>query len=128
MPTSLDDTLIGSMLWMSLAGSALVPLSSKNFWINLSFLTFIIPNMIGFLSRRSRFIISKTVLLAATLLTMIMTWMFTFFSKDLRDAITDPGQDKEKTLKNGLLIIMIFAMSIFAVTRVLNLYDDSNFV
>lgn len=128
MATSLDDAIIGASYWTALGAMCVVPLSVKNYYINLLTLTVIIPNMLGFMTRRSRFIIDQNVLLTTTIMTLTLTYLTSFMSKQVKEVVINPGKDKIKTLQVFTLILIFFLVSMIMTARILPLYSNYNFV
>ncbi len=129
MATSLDDALVGASYWTSLGAMCMIPLSTKNYYINLLALTVLIPNFIGFMSRRSRFIISQQVLMATTVMTLALTYLTSLMSKQVKEVVTNPGKDKIKTLQVFTLILIFFLVSMLMIsTQLIPLYSNYNFI
>ena len=105
MKTPVNILLTAIAYWLALYATTLVPLVSKNYYVNLVWMTVMIPNIMRFaIGNIPRLAVDRVFFLTTTLIALILTFAINLLSKETKEAVTD-GTDKGKTLKTNALLM-----------------------
>jgi len=115
MKTPVNILLTAIAYWLALYGTTLVPLVSKNYYVNLVWMTVMIPNIIRFaIGNIPRLAVDRVFFLSATFIALIVTFFINQISGETKDAITDHTSDTNKKLKLSALLAGTFTIGVLA--------------
>ena len=115
MKTPVNILLTAIGYWVAMYAVTLVPLLFKNYYVNLIWLTVVIPNMIRFaIGNIPRLAVDRVFFLSSTFIALVLTFFINQISSETKEAITDPKADVNKKLKLSALLAGTFAMGALA--------------
>ena len=115
MKTPVNILLTAIAYWLALYATTLVPLVSKNYYLNLVWMTVMIPNIIRFaIGNIPRLAVDRVFFLSATFIALIATFFINQISGETKDAITDHTADTNKKLKLSALLAGTFTIGVLA--------------
>lgn len=110
MKTPINILLMAIAYWISIYGLTLVPQQVNNYYVNLVWLTLVIPNVLRLvIGNIPRLAVDRLFFLSTTLIALVLTFLINFISKETREGIKDSTADKSKKLKTSLLLMGTFA-------------------
>lgn len=110
MKTPITVLLTAIVYWVLIYGVTLVPQFVKNYYVNLLWLTVVIPNVIRFaIGNIPRLAVDRVFFMTSTLIALVLTFLLNKVFKDTKDAITDPDASNNKKLKLSGLLVGTFA-------------------
>lgn len=115
MKTPVNILLTAIGYWIAMYAVTLVPLLFKNYYVNLIWLTVVIPNMIRFaIGNIPRLAVDRVFFLSSTFIALVLTFFINQISSETKEAITDHKADVNKKLKLSALLAGTFAMGALA--------------
>ena len=115
MKTPVNILLTAIGYWVAMYAVTLVPLLFKNYYVNLIWLTVVIPNMIRFaIGNIPRLAVDRVFFLSSTFIALVLTFFINQISSETKKAITDHKADVNKKLKLSALLAGTFAMGALA--------------
>ena len=88
---------------------SIVPQLSDNYYVNIIWMTLVIPNMLRLMvGNIPRLAVDRVFFLASTVIAFILTYLLNMVFKDTKEAIKDPVADKSKKLKMSALLVGTF--------------------
>ena len=115
MKTPVNILLTAIGYWVAMYAVTLVPLLFKNYYVNLIWLTVVIPNMIRFaIGNIPRLAVDRVFFLSSTFMALVLTFFINQISSETKEAITDHKADVNKKLKLSALLAGTFAMGALA--------------
>ena len=115
MKTPVNILLTAIGYWVAMYAVTLVPLLFKNYYVNLIWLTVVIPNMIRFaIGNIPRLAVDRVFFLSSTFIALVLTFFINQISSETKEAITDHKADVNKKLKLSALLAGTFAMGAHA--------------
>ena len=115
MKTPVNILLTAIGYWVAMYAVTLVPLLFKNYYVNLIWLTVLIPNMIRFtIGNIPRLAVDRVFFLSSTFIALVLTFFINQISSETKEAITDHKADVNKKLKLSALLAGTFAMGALA--------------
>lgn len=109
MKTPINILLMAIAYWISIYGLTLVPQQVNNYYVNLVWLTLVIPNVLRLvIGNIPRLAVDRLFFLSTTLIALVLTFLINFISKETREGIKDSTVDKSKKLKTSLLLMGTF--------------------
>lgn len=109
MKTPINILLMAIAYWISIYGLTLVPQQVNNYYVNLVWLTLVIPNVLRLvIGNIPRLAVDRLFFLSTTLIALVLTFLINFISKETREGIKDSTADKSKKLKTSLLLMGTF--------------------
>ncbi len=115
MKTPVNILLTAIGYWVAMYAVTLVPLLFKNYYVNLIWLTVVIPNMIRFaIGNIPRLAVVRVFFLSSTFIALVLTLLINQISSESKEAITDHKADVNKKLKLSALLAGTFAMGALA--------------
>jgi ABC-type uncharacterized transport system permease subunit len=115
MKTPVNILLTAIGYWVAMYAVTLVPLLFKNYYVNLIWLTVVIPNMIRFaIGNIPRLAVDRVFFLSSTFIALVLTFFINQISSETKEAITDHKADVNKKLKLSALLAGTFAMGALA--------------
>ena len=115
MKTPVNILLTAIGYWVAMYAVTLVPLLFKNYYVNLIWLTIVIPNMIRFaIGNIPRLAVDRVFFLSSTFIALVLTFFINQISSETKEAITDHKADVNKKLKLSALLAGTFAMGALA--------------
>jgi fatty-acid desaturase len=115
MKTPVNILLTAIAYWLVLYATTLVPLISKNYYLNLVWMTVMIPNIIRFaIGNIPRLAVDRIFFLSATFIALIATFIINQISSETKEAITDHKVDTNKKLKLSALLAGTFTIGVLA--------------
>jgi len=111
MKTPVNILLTAIGYWIAMYAVTLIPLLFKNYYVNLIWLTVVIPNMIRFaIGNIPRLAVDRVFFLSSTFMALVLTFFINQISSETKEAITDHKADVNKKLKLSALLAGTFAM------------------
>ena len=115
MKTPVNILLTAIGYWVAMYAVTLLPLLFKNYYVNLIWLTVVIPNMIRFaIGNIPRLAVDRVFFLSSTFIALVLTFFINQISSETKEAITDHKADVNKKLKLSALLAGTFAMGALA--------------
>ena len=109
MKTPLNFLLMAIAYWIAIYGVTIVPQFVNNYYVNLLWMTLIIPNFIRFIiGSVPRLAVDRLFFMSTTLIAMVLTFAINMVSKETKEAIKDSNVDKSKKLKLSALLVGTF--------------------
>lgn len=109
MKTPLNFLLMAIAYWIAIYGVTIVPQFVNNYYVNLLWMTLIIPNFIRFIiGSVPRLAVDRLFFLSTTLIAMVLTFAINLVSKETKEAIKNSDVDKSKKLKLSALLVGTF--------------------
>jgi len=109
MKTPVNVLLIAIAYWMVIYAMSIVPNLSNNYYVNIIWMTLVIPNMLRLMvGNIPRLAVDRVFFLASTVIAFILTYLLNMVFKDTKEAIKDPVTDKSKKLKMSALLVGTF--------------------
>ena len=110
MKTPLSFLLMAIAYWIAIYGVTLVPQQVDNYYVNLVWMTLIIPNVLRLVvGSIPRLAVDRLFFLSTTLIALVLTFAINTISKETREGIKDSTADKSKKLKTSFLLMGTFA-------------------
>src|SRR5210317_1681537 len=115
MKTPVNILLTAIAYWLALYAVTLVPLISKNYYLNLIWMTVLIPNVIRFaIGNIPRLAVDRIFFLSASFIALIATFFINQISKETKNAITDHTSGTNEKLKLSALLAGTFTIGVLA--------------
>src|SRR5210317_1891831 len=115
MKTPITVLLTAIVYWVLIYGVTLVPQFVKNYYVNLVWMTVVIPNVIRFaIGNIPRLAVDRVFFMTSTLIALVLTFLINQISKETKDAMTDPDASNNKKLKLSGLLAGTFAAGALA--------------
>lgn len=109
MKTPVSVLLIAIAYWIVIYAMSIVPNLSDNYYVNIAWMTLVIPNMLRLMvGSIPRLAVDRVFFLASTVIAFILTYLLNMAFKDTKEAIKDPTADKSKKLKMSVLLVGTF--------------------
>ena len=109
MKTPISVLLIAILYWMVIYAMSIVPQLSENYYVNIVWMTLVIPNMLRLMvGNIPRLAVDRVFFLASTVIALILTYLLNMVFRDTKEAIKDPVADKSKKLKMSALLVGTF--------------------
>ena len=110
MKTPVGILLMAIAYWIALYGVTLIPQYVNNYYVNLIWLTLVIPNMLRFIvGSVPRLAVDRVFFLSTTVIAMVLTFAINAISKETKEGIKNSAADKSKKLKTSFLLMGTFA-------------------
>lgn len=115
MKTPITVLLTAIVYWVLIYGVTLVPQFVKNYYVNLLWMTVVIPNVIRFaIGNIPRLAVDRVFFMTSTLIALVLTFLINQISKETKEAMTDPDASNNKKLKLSGLLAGTFAAGALA--------------
>lgn len=99
------------LYWLAIYGVTLVPHMSNNYYVNLVWMTVIVPNVFRLIvGSIPRLAVDRLFFFATSLIALVITYVMGMIKNDTKEAIKDYGSDKSKTLKLSALLMTSFVV------------------
>lgn len=110
MKTPLSVLIMVIMYWLAIYGVTLVPHVSKNYYLNLTWMTIIVPNIFRYIiGNVPRLAVDRLFIISTTVIAFIITFIVNMVWRDSKEAVKEYGSDRSKTLKLSALLMTAFA-------------------
>lgn len=110
MKTPLSFLLMAIAYWIAIYGVTLVPQQVDNYYVNLFWLTLVIPNVLRLVvGSIPRLAVDRLFFLSTTLIALLLTFAINTVSKETKEGIKSSTADKSKKLKTSFLLMGTFA-------------------
>jgi len=110
MKTPVGILLMAIAYWIAIYGVTLIPQYVNNYYVNLIWLTLVIPNMLRFIiGSVPRLAVDRVFFLSTTVIAMVLTFAINAISKETKEGIKNSAADKSKKLKTSFLLMGTFA-------------------
>ena len=87
-----------------------IPHMSNNYYLNLSLMTLVIPNLFRYIiGNVPRLAVDRLFMLSTTFIAFFITFVMNLLMSDTKDAVEKYGSDRGKTLKLSALLMTAFA-------------------
>lgn len=115
MKTPVNVLMMAIAYWVAIYGVTLVPQFVKNYYVNLIWMTVVIPNLVRFaIGNIPRLAVDRVFFLTSTLIALVLTFLINMISQETKDALTDSDASKSKKLKLSALLAGTFAAGALA--------------
>jgi len=115
MKTPVNVLLMAIAYWILIFGVTIVPQYVTNYYVNLLWMTVVIPNMLRFaIGNIPRLAVDRVFFLTATLIGLVLTFVINQISKETKDAMTSPDASINNKLKLSGLLAGTFAAGALA--------------
>lgn len=115
MKTPISVLMMAIAYWILIYGITLVPQHVSNYYVNLVWMTVVIPNVIRFaIGNIPRLAVDRVFFLTSTLIALVLTFLINQISKETKDAMTDSNASNNKKLKLSGLLVGTFAAGALA--------------
>lgn len=115
MKTPISVLMMAIAYWILIYGITLVPQYVSNYYVNLVWMTVVIPNVIRFaIGNIPRLAVDRVFFLTSTLIALVLTFLINQISKETKDAMTDSNASNNKKLKLSGLLVGTFAAGALA--------------
>ena len=109
MKTPLTTVIAVIMSYLLIYGITMIPHLSTNYYINLTAMTVIIPNVLRYIiGNVPRLAVDRVFMLSTTVIAFIVTFLMNLLLSDTKDAVEEYGSDRSKTLKLSALLVTAF--------------------
>ena len=109
MKTPLSVLIMVILYWLTIYGITMVPHMSENYYLNLVWMTVIVPNVLRLIvGSIPRLAVDRLFFLTTTLIALVITYGVNMIWGDSKDAVKDYGSDRSKTLKLSALLMTAF--------------------
>ena len=111
MKTPLNVLLTAIVYWFVVFAITRVPAYSKNYYVNLAFLTVVIPNTIRMIMSSQRFPqlhVDRGFFFTSTVFAFVFTYLMNKVWKPTEEALKDPTVNNTKKLQLSTLLLLTF--------------------
>jgi D-alanyl-lipoteichoic acid acyltransferase DltB (MBOAT superfamily) len=112
MKTPINVLLTAIVYWFVVFAITSVPMYSSNYFVNLTFLTIVIPNMIRMIMSAQRvpqLHINQGFIFTSTVIAFILTYFISQVWEPTDEALRDPRVNNTKKVQLSALLLMTFA-------------------
>jgi len=115
MKTPVSVLMMAIAYWILIYGVTLVPQYVSNYYVNLLWMTVVIPNVLRFaIGNIPRLAVDRVFFLTSTLIALVLTFLINQISSETKDAMTNPDASNNKKLKLSGLLVGTFAAGALA--------------
>jgi len=115
MKTPLGVLLMAIAYWVVIYAVSIVPSLSANYWVNITWMTLIIPNMLRLMvGSIPRLAVDRVFFMTSTLFAFLFTLAFNHVFKDTKEAIEESDVSNSKKLKMSALLVGTFTAGALA--------------
>ena len=115
MKTPVSVLLMAIAYWVGLYAMSIVPNLSKNYLVNITWMTIVIPNMLRLaVGSIPRLAVDRVFFMASTVIAFILTFILNKVFGDTKEAIEDSTVDNSKKLKMSALLVGTFTAGALA--------------
>jgi len=109
MKTPVSVLIMVIAYWMAIYGITLVPHISKNYHLNLLWMTVVVPNVFRYIiGNVPRLAVDRLFVVSTTFIAFILMFIINKVWGDTKEAVEKYGSDRSKTLKLGALLVTAF--------------------
>jgi mannose/fructose/N-acetylgalactosamine-specific phosphotransferase system component IID len=109
MKTPVSVLLMAIAYWVGLYAMSIVTNLSKNYLVNITWMTIVIPNMLRLaVGSIPRLAVDRVFFMASTVIAFILTFILNKVFGDTKEAIEDSTVDNSKKLKMSALLVGTF--------------------
>jgi hypothetical protein len=111
MKTPVSAVIMVIFYWLVIYGLTIVPHVSKNYNLNLLWLTVVVPNVMRLIvGSIPRLAVDRIFFFSASLIALIVTFTVNSVWGESKKAVEEYGSDRRKTLKLSILLMSAFAI------------------
>lgn len=115
MKTPISVLMIAIGYWLAVYGVTQVPNVINNYYLNLVWLTLVIPNVFHLIvGRIPQLAVDRMFFMVASLIALILTYITNMVWNKTKEDLKGYGTDKMKTLKTSALIMLYFTVGALA--------------
>lgn len=115
MKTPVNVLMIAIGYWLAVYGITQVPNVINNYYLNLVWLTLVIPNVFHLIvGKIPHLAVDRMFFMVASLIALILTYITNMIWNKTKEDLKDYGTDKMKTLKTSALIMLYFTVGALA--------------
>ena len=97
--------------YLVIYGITVIPHMSSNYYLNLTLMTFIIPNIFRHIvGSVPRLAVDRLFVLSTTVIAFLITFLTNKLMSDTKEAVEEYGSDRSKTLKLSALLMTAFTV------------------
>src|SRR5210317_352220 len=97
--------------YLVIYGITVIPHMSSNYYLNLTLMTFIIPNIFRHIvGSVPRLAVDRLFVFSTTVIAFVITFLMNKMWGDTKDAVKEYGSDRSKTLKLSALLMTAFTV------------------
>ena len=114
MQTPFGVVLTAIVYWLAIYFVTLIPHITSNYNINLLWITVVVPNVLRFaIGNIPRLAVNRLFFLSTTFIAMILMFITNLLWGESKEAVTNYGEDKRKTLVLSALLASSFVIGAF---------------
>jgi hypothetical protein len=111
MKTPFSVLLTVIAYYLVIYGITVIPHMSNNYYLNLTLMTFIIPNIFRHIvGSVPRLAVDRLFVLSTTVIAFLITFLTNKLMSDTKEAVEEYGSDRSKTLKLSALLMTAFTV------------------
>jgi len=111
MKTPFSVLLTVIVYYLVIYGITVIPHMSNNYYLNLTLMTFIIPNIFRHIvGSVPRLAVDRLFVLSTTVIAFLITFLTNKLMSDTKEAVEEYGSDRSKTLKLSALLMTAFTV------------------
>jgi hypothetical protein len=111
MKTPFSVLLTVIAYYLVIYGITVIPHMSSNYYLNLTLMTFIIPNIFRHIvGSVPRLAVDRLFVLSTTVIAFLITFLTNKLMSDTKEAVEEYGSDRSKTLKLSALLMTAFTV------------------
>ena len=115
MKTPVNVLMVAIGYWLAVYGVTQVPNVINNYYLNLVWLTLVIPNVFHLIvARIPQLAVDRMFFMVASLIALILTYITNMVWNKTKEDLKGYGTDKMKTLKTSALIMLYFTVGALA--------------
>ena len=111
MKTPINVLLVAIGYWVAIYGVTQVPNIINNYYLNLVWLTIVIPNVFHMMvGRVPQLAVDRQFFFATSVIALVLTYIFNRLFKKTGEDLKEYGTDKGKTLKTNALLMGMLSL------------------
>jgi len=109
MKTPVGTVATAVLMWVVVYAITMVPMYTRNYWVNLSLMTIIIPNILRVIvGQVPQLAVDRGFFFSSTIIAFITVEMLSRVVKSLKDQIKEYGENRRRSLEISLLFLAAF--------------------
>ena len=109
MKTPVGTVATAVLMWVVVYAITMVPMYTRNYWVNLSLMTIIIPNILRIIvGQVPQLAVDRGFFFSSTIIAFITVEMLSRVVKSLKDQIKEYGENRRRSLEISLLFLAAF--------------------
>lgn len=111
MKTPIGTVATAVLMWVVVYAITMVPMYTRNYWLNLSLMTIVIPNILRIIvGQVPQLAVDRGFFFSSTIIAFIAVEMLTRVVKSLKEQIKEYGENRRRSLEISLLFLAAFIL------------------